>query len=147
MAWWLRRAGWSCTVLEKSKALRGEGYMMDFFGSGYDAAEQMGLLGRLAQIHYPIERLTFLDDRGRTQTRVSYAQMRRVFDGRHFNFMRGDLERVLFEEVRDSVRFGAAVHRAHTEGSRAVATLADGTRFEADLLVAADGVHSTVRAL
>ena len=48
----------------KSPALRDEGYMIDFFGSGYDVSERMGILANLERIHYQIPRLTFVDASG-----------------------------------------------------------------------------------
>lgn len=56
----LRRQGFSVVVAERAKSLRAEGYLIDFFGPGYDAAERLGLLPALAEIHFTIPRLTFL---------------------------------------------------------------------------------------
>ena len=38
----LNRAGIECTIVEKASSARGAGYMVDFFGSGYDAANSGG---------------------------------------------------------------------------------------------------------
>jgi len=132
----LLRGGHAVTLLEKSPALRGEGYMIDFFGPGYDAAQAMGLLDGLARIHDPIPRLVFVDAGGREKFSVSYADFRRLFHGRHFNFLRGDLERLLYEQVKERapVRFGTTIE-----------SLREAERY--DLVVGADGVHSRVRAL
>lgn len=43
----LARMGWETTVLEQSAGPRRAGYMIDFFGPGFDAAERQGLLGAL----------------------------------------------------------------------------------------------------
>ena len=72
----LRRTGMDVVVLERAAALRGEGYMLDFWGAGYDVAEAMGLLPALAGIHYPLEHLTTLDASGRVRFAVRYAAMR-----------------------------------------------------------------------
>ena len=40
----LGRRGWEVVVLERAPRLREQGYMMDFFGPGWDAAEEMGVL-------------------------------------------------------------------------------------------------------
>ncbi len=85
----LHRAGIDCTIVEQAPAARSEGYMVDFFGSGYDAAERLGLLPDLERIHYPISKLAFLDGRGREKFAVPYPQLRKLFENRHFNFMRG----------------------------------------------------------
>jgi len=65
LSFWLRLDGHDLTVVEKAPSLRDEGYMIDFFGSGYDVSERMLLLGELEKIHYPISRLAFVDANGR----------------------------------------------------------------------------------
>jgi len=151
VAFALVRDGHSVTLVEKSPRLRGEGYMIDFFGSGYDAAEQMGLLPELEAIHYPIPRFAFVDEQGREKFSVSYAHFRRLFGGRHFNFMRGDLERLLHSKVTNSVqlRFGVTIESfVPGEQEECVdVVLSDGTIARFDLVIGADGVHSRVREL
>ena len=42
--------GWDVRLIERAPALRGEGYMIDFFGPGFDAAQNMGLLPGLRDL-------------------------------------------------------------------------------------------------
>jgi 2-polyprenyl-6-methoxyphenol hydroxylase-like FAD-dependent oxidoreductase len=74
---------------------------------------------------------------------------RKLFDDRHFNFLRGDLERVLYDEARDlaDVRFSTTLTSLALQEGRAEATLSDGSSDSYDLVVGADGVHSRVRQL
>ena len=71
--------------------------------------------------------------------------------GRLLDVMRPDLERVLRDSLPPQVdlRFGTTV--AHDPDGRDLmrvrVVLDDGTSIDADLLVGADGVHSTVRRL
>jgi 2-polyprenyl-6-methoxyphenol hydroxylase-like FAD-dependent oxidoreductase len=146
----LRRRGHDALIIERAPQLRDQGYMIDFFGSGYDAAERLDLLPDLAAIHDPVARLAFVGPEGQKRFSVHYpALRRRLFRDRHFNFMRGDLERVLFEKVHESqaIRFGTQVDSFEDIGTRVRVRLTDGSTEEADLLVAADGVHSRVREL
>jgi 2-polyprenyl-6-methoxyphenol hydroxylase-like FAD-dependent oxidoreductase len=69
LAFWHLNGGHRVTVVEKSQALRNEGYMIDFFGSGYDVAGMMGLLPALEQIHYPIPRLASWTQRAARNSR------------------------------------------------------------------------------
>ncbi len=43
LAYWLIRAGVTPTVVEREPTLRTGGYVIDFWGLGYDVAERMGL--------------------------------------------------------------------------------------------------------
>jgi 2-polyprenyl-6-methoxyphenol hydroxylase-like FAD-dependent oxidoreductase len=61
----LERRGHEVIVVDRAPDLRDDGYMIDFFGSGYDAAERLGLIPDLDAIHYPMEKLTFVDAQGR----------------------------------------------------------------------------------
>jgi 2-polyprenyl-6-methoxyphenol hydroxylase-like FAD-dependent oxidoreductase len=149
LAYCLERRGIESTVIEKSPALRTEGYMIDFFGSGYDAAEQLDLLPDLGKIHYEIARLSFLNGAGREKYSFAYSEVRKLFDGRHFNFMRGDLGRVLHSKLRDraEIRFGLEIEAVDQTGAGCVAVLSDGARIDASVIVGADGIHSRVRTL
>ena len=43
LAFWLKAAGFEPTLVERAPALRTGGYVIDFWGLGYDIAERMGL--------------------------------------------------------------------------------------------------------
>ncbi|MCA1673255.1 MAG: FAD-dependent oxidoreductase, partial [Actinobacteria bacterium] len=61
----LSSIGWDVAVIEKLAGPRDQGYMMDFFGLGYDAAQSMGLLPRLQQLSYRVEEVRYVDESGR----------------------------------------------------------------------------------
>ena len=42
LAYWLRRSGHEPTLLEQAPKLREGGYLVDFWGSGFEVAERMG---------------------------------------------------------------------------------------------------------
>ena len=150
LAWCLERAGHQVVVVEQSPHLRDDGYMMDFLGSGYDASERLGLLEDLASIHDPVDRFTIVDAAGRERVSLPYSLLRkRLFGNRHFNFMRGELVRLLARRVEGHVdlRLGTTIASIQQRTSSAAVTLTDDTVHEVDLLVGSDGVHSLVRRL
>jgi 2-polyprenyl-6-methoxyphenol hydroxylase-like FAD-dependent oxidoreductase len=145
----LHRRGHTPLIVERAPGPRSEGYMLDLFGPGYTAAEKLGLLSELGTIHVPISRLAFVDRDGRERFALPYASLRELIGGRHFNLMRGDLERILHGHVatRVEVRFKTSIEDLEQDGGAVHVRLSDGTVERADLLVGADGVRSRVRTL
>jgi 2-polyprenyl-6-methoxyphenol hydroxylase-like FAD-dependent oxidoreductase len=149
LAWWLDQAGWEVLLIEKAPELRDDGYMIDFFGAGYDVAERMGLLPDLKQIHYPIPEIMYVDQQGRRVASLDYDVFCRLQNGRLLNFMHGDLVRMLFKNLSQSVaiRFNRTIDAVEAQQDGVEVLLDDGRRESGDLLVGADGTHSRVREL
>lgn len=145
----LHRQGHEVLVVDKMPRLRHDGYMIDFFGPGYRAAELMGLLPRLQALHQPVTHTTFLAKDGAPRFTLPYSQIQALTAGRCFNFLRGDLERLLSEALagRVPVRFCTEVLRVREDRGTVQVVLSDVTTHTCDLLVGADGVHSNVRSL
>lgn len=145
----LERHGHEPIVVEKSSALRDGGYMIDFFGPGFDAAEKLGLRPELEAMHFDLQRMTYLYPSGKPKFSVPLAALRALYDNRILNFLRGDLERLLYSKAEDRVeiRFGSAFDRFEQDSQTVRAWFADGQSETFDLLVGCDGVHSRVRGL
>ncbi|GAB3738161.1 FAD-dependent monooxygenase [Amycolatopsis oliviviridis] len=145
----LATLGVEVVVLERAAGPREQGYMIDFFGPGFDAVEEMGLLSQVEDVSYQVDEASLLDDRGRRRAAIDYVQFAKSLRGKLCSIMRPDLERVLRTDLPATVevRFGAGVTGVEDLGDRARITLVDGEVVEADLLVGADGIHSTVRRL
>lgn len=134
-------------VVDKAPGPRPQGYMLDFFGPGYDAVEAMGVLPRIQERGYHVDSFSYRDETGRRRAGMSYAKFARLVDGRLVSIMRPDLERALREHVPDRVEVCYRTSVAHVDNrpGGVTVTLTDGRRVDADLLVGADGIHSTVR--
>ncbi|MGH3948276.1 MAG: FAD-dependent monooxygenase [Pseudonocardiaceae bacterium] len=141
--------GWDVAVVEQASGPRTQGYMIDFFGLGYEAAEKMGVLPRLKELGYQVAELKYIDAAGRRCAGMHYDRFARVVDGRLLSIMRPDLELALREQVMDTVdvRFGCSVTGIENSSEGVRVTLTDGSVLDADLLVGADGIHSTVRRM
>jgi 2-polyprenyl-6-methoxyphenol hydroxylase-like FAD-dependent oxidoreductase len=146
----LAQRGHAPLVIEQAPELRDEGYMVDFCGHGFDVASRLDILSELAKIHYHVKDLVFVDEKGDERVSVPYGVLRhRLFGGRHFNVMRGDLERLLFDRLRDlvDIRFGTTLTHFEQRRDEIGVGLSDGTAGDFDVLVGADGVHSMVRQM
>jgi 2-polyprenyl-6-methoxyphenol hydroxylase-like FAD-dependent oxidoreductase len=146
----LRQQGFEPLVIEQAKAPRTEGYMMDFFGTGWEVAERMGLIERLAAIKYPIDALAFVGTDGEPYVDVPVERIRDALGGKYIYLRRPDLERVLAERARElgiEIQYGTSLHRLHSLRDYIHAAFADGRVDDFELVVGADGVHSCVRQL
>lgn len=145
----LHRAGWEVTVLERAPGLRSGGYMLDFFGPGYEAAEALGVIDALKAHGDDVEHVDFVNADGRLGSSMDYGRMREAAGGKLFPILRGDIEKVLYEALPDSadLRFSTELAAVNETGRGVAAKLSDGKEIEADLLVGADGIHSLTRKL
>ncbi len=146
----LKEQGYQPLVVERDKAVCDEGYMMDFFGSGWDVAERMGLAPQLRAIRYPIDTLQFVDASGGIYTSVPIDRVRRALDDKYVYLRRSDLERILYERAVAAgveIRFGSVITALQETANAMRATFVDGTVAEFALVFGADGVHSGVRRL
>ena len=70
----------------------------------------------------------------------------RLYGAEFFHVHRVDLHRILTDLVRpDAVTFSTSCVAVRQTAASAIATFADGTEYEADIIVGADGLHSVVR--
>lgn len=141
----LHHHGWEVHLVEHAPGPRTQGYMIDFFGPGYDAVAAMGLLPDLNRFASSVTSFRYIDTRGRTTVGLDYTLFTRAFNGGYASIMRPALERMLRESLPDQVEIGYGTTIDEIDGDQA--TLSDGTVVEADLIVGADGVHSRVRSL
>jgi 2-polyprenyl-6-methoxyphenol hydroxylase-like FAD-dependent oxidoreductase len=146
-AWWLARAGWRVTVVERAANLRTNGYMIGLSGPGYGVARTMGLLPDLQRVHRRIEENLYLGRDGKPLLRMRYQDLLKGLEW--ITLSRAELVAVLHRALpaQVEVRFGVTAERLLDTGDGVIATLTDGTTLTADLLIGADGVHSQVRAL
>lgn len=140
---------WEVRLVERAPALRAEGYLIDFFGPGFAAAEELGLLPRLRELAYTVSELNYVDVRGRPRAVLDYQRMVRALEGRLLSLLRGDLALALYEGLSERVvtTYGCSVQDIDEGADHVAVTLTDGTQWSGDLLVGADGIHSTVRRL
>lgn len=142
------------TVLEASPGPRGGGYMIDFFGPGFVAAERMGIIDELRARGHVYEGVRYGTPDGAESGRIDVGPLAAALGGRYFSILRPEVELGLLAVLPRSVdlRYGARVVAVRDIGLQgggfprgALVELADGTTLASDLVVACDGVRSPVR--
>jgi 2-polyprenyl-6-methoxyphenol hydroxylase-like FAD-dependent oxidoreductase len=148
-AFWLQRAGYDVTVVERARSARKGGQTVDLRGAGRDVARRMGVYDEVVARSVHQRGIANVDDAGTIRATMGVE----AFGGNgiisEVEILRGDLADVLLEAVQDRIQIiwddsvtaiadGPTGVTVEFERSRAA-------RF--DLVVGADGSHSTVRRL
>jgi 2-polyprenyl-6-methoxyphenol hydroxylase-like FAD-dependent oxidoreductase len=149
LAYWLMRTGHEPVLIETAPYFRNGGYIIDFWGVGYTVAERMGLRERVHEAGYQIEEVRIVDDSGRTTGGFSAKVFGRLTGGRFTSLPRGDLAETIWRTVADKVetRFDDRITGFESHEDGVDVTFEHGAPSRYDLLVGADGLHSTIRAL
>ena len=149
LAWWLLHYGIEPVLVERAPELRTGGYVIDFWGAGFDVAEKMGILPAVKKAGYVVEEVRIVDARGRRIGGFSVDVFRRLTDGRYVSLPRGDLAAILFSAISDRVEtiFDDTVVSLDEHGRQVRVEFERGAPRDFDAVIGADGLHSRVRAL
>src|SRR5437868_2400866 len=149
LAYWLKRYGFTPTVIERAPQLREGGYPIDVRHEAVQVAKLMGIWSRLQQEKTTFDEVSFVNERNQRIGRVNIQAVRKAFDLDVVEIMRGDLAKVLYERTSDEVEycFGDSIQALKQDEEGVDVTFERGGSRRFDLLVGADGLHSIVRTL
>ena len=149
LAYWLRQYDIPSVVIEQAKGLRRDGYAIDFLGTGYEVAERMSLIDRLHSQQIPFDDMAYVNKAGKLIAKLDAALLRNITDGKYMGLMHWTLEEALYDALAGQVevRFGRSLTHVVSDRDAVVVTFTDGRTESFDLLIGADGVHSTTRDL
>jgi len=148
LAYWLQHLGHEPTLVERAPEPRRGGYLVDFWGAGFDVAERMAIVAELRSLGYRFTEARSVDRNGRRV--ASFAPEAVVGLGdRYVSIARSDLASAILSALDGRVEtvFGDTVTAVDDDGAAVHVRFASGARGEFDLVVGADGLHSRVREL
>lgn len=148
LAYWLQHAGYEVTLVEKAPQLRQGGYLVDFWGAGFDVAEKMGIVPELRQRGYVMTEARSVDRRGRRIATVRPAAIMGSSE-RYLSIARSDLAAVIYGALdgRAELILGDTVRELVDRAGGVDVTFESGQTREFDLVIGADGLHSRIRKL
>jgi 2-polyprenyl-6-methoxyphenol hydroxylase-like FAD-dependent oxidoreductase len=147
LAYWLLRAGFSPTLVERAPRLRRGGYVIDFWGLGYDIAERMRLVPELKSEGYDIQELRLVNAQGRRIAGFGVDVFRKLTQGRYVSIARSELASLVYRKIegRCETIFGDSIAGITQSGEGATVTFEHNDPRTFDLVIGADGLHSRVR--
>lgn len=146
-AYWLHHYGFEPTVIEKASAVRTEGHVIDFSGTGWTVSERMGIVPELRERRQNMPYLIFKNSDNKTVTKLSVKAMSATFDHRYVPITRYDLQDILHEKIRDKVDicFDTTITALEETAAGVQVTFNNGNTEQFDLVIGADGIHSQTR--
>jgi 2-polyprenyl-6-methoxyphenol hydroxylase-like FAD-dependent oxidoreductase len=148
LAYWLHRLGCRPTLVEWAPELRRGGYLVDFWGAGFDVAERMGIVAELRRKGYHLLEARAVGRDGRRIASFEPSAFVGSTD-RYVTIARSDLAAAVHRALDEHVEtiFRDTVEAIDDDGHHVSVTFRSGTRRSYDLVVGADGLHSRVRLL
>lgn len=140
-AHWLTRSGFAVTVVEQAPALRFGGNGVDVRGQAVSVVERMGLAEAVRAAATDVRDMRFVDAAGRTTARIGINEPGAV------EIMRGDLVSLLHNQTHADHRFGDGVRGLRQDADGVTVDFEHGPSERYELVIGADGMHSTVRRL
>jgi len=149
LAYWLARYGFTPTIVERAPALRTGGYIIDFWGLGFDVADRMKLLPEIRRKGYMLREVRVVNPAGEKVAGFPADAFSRSTQGRFVSLPRSELAASIYSKLDDRVEtiFGDSIRGIAQTGSSVHVTFEHGAKREFDLVVGADGLHSRVREL
>jgi 2-polyprenyl-6-methoxyphenol hydroxylase-like FAD-dependent oxidoreductase len=149
LAYWLHQYDIEAVVIERAAPHCSDGYGLDFYGTGYDVAERMGVIDQLRARQFLWDEIAYVNASGKCIAHISIALMYKIMRGRYIPLMHSTLEEVLYQAIADDmqVRHNTTLAAVRPGSDEVAVTFNDGTTDSFDLLIGADGVHSNVRRL
>jgi 2-polyprenyl-6-methoxyphenol hydroxylase-like FAD-dependent oxidoreductase len=149
LAYWLARRGFRPTVVERWRGQRSSGAPVDVRGPALPVAERMGVVDRLRAAATRADAMRLVDDDGRSVARIRMSDTRSAAGTREIEVPRADLAAVLYEAAADTAefRFDDTITSLEQDGHGVDVTFERAAPARFDLVVGADGLHSTVRRL
>ncbi|MGW7683961.1 FAD-dependent monooxygenase [Kribbella sp. NPDC054772] len=148
LAHWLRRRGAEVTVVERAPGIRPGGQAVDARGVAKEVIRRMGLDAAVRAACTDTAGAHTVDADGNVLE--TYRADDDGGDGyiAEIEILRGDLSQVLYDDTRDGVEyiFDDRIAELTQDADGVDVTFASGARRRFDLVIGADGLHSSLRA-
>jgi 2-polyprenyl-6-methoxyphenol hydroxylase-like FAD-dependent oxidoreductase len=149
LAYWLRKSNHDVLLVEQAPVLRTGGYIIDFWGSGYDLAEKMGILPRVLELGYLVKEVRFVNSHGRKVGGFPADVFGAAVGGRYTSVRRTDIAATIYGALDSAVEtmYGDSIAGLQETSDGVHVTFDRAAPRDVDLVVGADGLHSRVREL
>ncbi|HEX8893221.1 MAG TPA: NAD(P)/FAD-dependent oxidoreductase, partial [Terriglobales bacterium] len=134
------------SIIEKCPEWRHEGFALGLWNNGRHILRKLGLAHWVDENEIAFQSVVVCDGKGNKLRSYNLAHFYAEFGMAYSHIRRADLHQWLLGRAARSVRMGISLMSLHEHEDAVRVQLSDGTEERFDLVVGADGVHSTVRS-
>src|SRR5215510_7776701 len=147
VAYWLRRYGFTPTIVERAPSLLKGGYKIDIRGTALQVLRRMGVHDAVVAASTDMQGALLVDGDGKVLNRMSGDEFgHRV--GEDLEIVRGTLCQILMDHIPDAeFIFGDSIRAISQSSDRVRVEFTKNSPREFELVIGADGLHSKVRAI
>ena len=142
----LQKEGYRVKVFERFKELKEIGAGLGLGANAWKGLAYLGITEDLEMKCNIIENTKFLDQKGHVISKMGMEGLNKKYGVASFTVHRADLLNILFSKLQlDTVEFGKRVVDYEQHENKVTVYLDDGNVITGNALIAADGIHSSVR--
>lgn len=147
VCYWLKRFGFSPTLIEKSANIRKGGHAVDIRGVAIDIVKKMGIHEQICNMHTQIELGRHVDSKGHV-VHEEHGEKFGFRQGEEIEIIRGDLIDILMNAIEGvPCYFNQHIDHIEQNDDQVKVHFKDGRNEYYDLVIGADGIHSATRKL
>ncbi|OLP17884.1 monooxygenase [Leptolyngbya sp. 'hensonii'] len=142
----LRQAGYTVEIYDKVRELRPAGAGISLWSNGVKVLNRLGLGKQIAAIGGLMDRMEYRASTGELLNDISLKPLVEAVGQRPYPVARADLQNMLLSAYPGDVKLNTRCIGVEEDEQGVTAIFEDGQRARGDLLIAADGIHSLLRA-
>ncbi|MBX9704142.1 MAG: tetracycline destructase [Silvanigrellaceae bacterium] len=147
VCYWLKKFGFTPTLIEKNKEIRQGGYAIDIRGIAVDIVKQMGIYEQICDRRTRLVSGRYVDALGNT-LHEEQGESFGFRQGEDVEIVRGDLVEVLMQKIEDiPCYFNQNIDDITQHSDYVEVHFKEGKTERYDLVIGADGLHSSIRQM
>lgn len=147
VCYWLKKFGFSPTLIEKSDVLRQGGQAVDIRGAAVDIVKKMGIYEQICHMRTQVEYGRQVDVMGK----ILHEEKAEKFgyrQGEDVEILRGNLVEILMKQIEHvPCHFNQSISNIEQKDDDVTVHFNDGRIEHYDLVIGADGVRSSIRRM
>lgn len=141
----LSQAGYQVEIYDRVSELRPAGAGISLWSNGVKVLNRLGLGDRMAKIGGIMDQMQYRDKTGELWNDISLQPLIEQVGQRPYPVARTDLQQLLLEAFPGKVNLNHQCIGVEEDGQRITARFENGYETTGDLVIAADGIRSTLR--